>query len=341
MKKFKNILMIILAAAFVLPFSAICVSAADDAEIIVPKDGVSTGEQFKISITFSANENIGTVQSSLAYDDSLMQFISSDNASGGGGILNVNGFPDKQSNKYTIDFIFMGLQSGSANISLVNCAVLSPDGKILSTPTAQAEIKISGESAATTLIQSKTETTSVSTTTTKSATTSGTTAKGMPSEGVLKSLTVDHGTLEPAFAYNIYNYTVKVENSVTNVEIEGETASLSDYIWYTGKSECAVGKNVRTITVTDKSGKETTYTINIIRAAKGETFASEETKTTVSKKRAESSELSSVQDGMEKYRQLLNPALAIVLIILVIALAVVVFWIKGRINNDFSSKKKK
>ena len=36
---------------------------------------------------------------------------------------------------------------------------------------------------------------------------------------------------------------VNVDNSVTNVEIEGTTASPSDYIWYTGTSECQGCKN--------------------------------------------------------------------------------------------------
>ena len=107
-------------------------------------------------------------------------------------------------------------------------------------------------------METKTET--ETTTTTEKTTTTTTTAtktapsNGIPDKGVLTALTVDNGELSPAFAYNVYNYTVNVDNSVTNVEIEGTTASPSDYIWYTGTSECQVGENVRTITVTDVDG---------------------------------------------------------------------------------------
>ena len=344
MKKYSKILMIMLTLALLVPLCTISVSANGGAIIDSP-DKVTTGENFTVSITFSAEENIGTIQSSLSYDDSLLQFISSDNASGGGGILNINGFPASQSNELVVTLTFMGIKDGTAEISLVNSAILSPEGTMLGTPSAQTSIKLTGGEVSLTSVQT---TTQPQTTTTKkeTTTTEATTMKGMPSEGVLKSLTVDNGTLEPAFAYNVYEYTVKVDNSVTNVEIEGQTAALTDYIWYTGNSECMVGNNIRTITVTDQNGNETTYTITIIRAAPGETFSTTETGVVTTTRHTETKSVSSVRDddGMEKYRELLNPALAIVLVVLIIALVVVIYWMKTRVKRNItvtkSSRKK-
>ena len=186
-------------------------------------------------------------------------------------------------------------------------------------------------------METKTET-ETTTTTEKTTTTTTKTApsNGIPDKGVLTALTVDNGELSPAFAYNVYNYTVNVDNSVTNVEIEGTTASPSDYIWYTGTSECQVGENVRTITVTDVDGNAATYTVTIIRAAGGD---EQQTQTSQKKDGSDtSSAVSKNANVMDQYKKMLNTALAIVLIVLVIALVVIIIWIRGKIKGGKKDK---
>ena len=66
--------------------------ATGEAFFYPPKNPVMTDQQFEVSVTFSADSEIGSVQANIAYDDSVIEFVSSDNASGGGGVLTVNGF---------------------------------------------------------------------------------------------------------------------------------------------------------------------------------------------------------------------------------------------------------
>lgn len=332
MKKLRNIFAITLCMLITLPITVINVFATGEAFFYVPKNPVMIGQEFAVSITFSADSNIGSVQATLTYDDSAVEFVSGDNASGGGGVLTVNGFPEEMSAEVTFEFSFRALAQGEAAFELTNCAVYSPESDLIGSPTAYAKVTVGGD---------KVETTTEVTTTSKPEETTENTKKpsdGIPDKGVLTALTVDKGELTPAFAYNVYDYKVYVDNSVDNVEIEGTTASLSDYIWYTGTSECAVGENVRTITVTDVDGNETTYTVTIIRAADGETVQTE-TKDEESKiKKPDSSSLGSSknEDPMDPYKKLLNPALAIVLVVLVIALFVVIIWIKGKVKGGKS-----
>lgn len=342
----KKIISAVSAWTIMISCGLLGASAYGEADFSIPSNAVQTGENFTVSVTFSAEDNIGSVQSQLTYDDNLIEFVSSDNASGGGGTLSVNGFPSAEDDEVTFSFTFVGVSAGTARLDIENCAIYSYDGSLLGSPTAYASVTVSGGGTVTTESNAVTDTkaetsekSSEKTATESKETTVGTESKaekaptGMPDKGVLTALTVDNGTLTPEFAYNVYDYTVYVDYSVDNVEIEGTTASLTDYIWYTGTSECQVGENVRTVTVTDVDGNSTMYTIKIIRAEEGEkvTVPKDRSDNSAKKKKASSSTVSS--DAMEKYRNILNPALGIALAVLLIALVVVVVWIRGQFKK--------
>ena len=313
-KLVKRLFSSLLTAALAVPMTALTAHATGEAFFYPPKNPVMTDQQFEVSVTFSADSEIGSVQANIAYDDSVIEFVSSDNASGGGGVLTVNGFPDTPSSEVDFSFTFKGLSAGNANISLQSCQIYSPDSELIGSPTAYCVITVGSDK-----VETKTET-----------------SNGIPDKGVLTALTVDNGELSPAFAYNVYNYTVNVDNSVTNVEIEGTTASPSDYIWYTGTSECQVGENVRTITVTDVDGNAATYTVTIIRASGGD---EQQTQTAQKKDSSDtSSAVSKNANVMDQYKKMLNTALAIVLIVLVIALVVIIIWIRGKIKGGKKDK---
>ena len=102
-------------------------------------------QPFEVSVTFSADSEIGSVQANIAYDDSVIEFVSSDNASGGGGVLTVNGFPDTPSSEVDFSFTFKGLSAGNANISLQSCQIYSPDSELIGSPTAYCVITVGSD----------------------------------------------------------------------------------------------------------------------------------------------------------------------------------------------------
>jgi hypothetical protein len=85
----------------------------------------------------------------------------------------------------------------------------------------------------------------------------------------LKSLTVDMGTLVPEFNPNITNYSVTVENDVTNITILGETADSEASISGIGNHFLKTGENIFNIDVTASNGISVKrYAIVVVRKEK-------------------------------------------------------------------------
>ena len=341
MKKFR-----LLTAAAVVVLTALLMTipafATGEASFSIPDGAVDAGENFNVSLTFYATENRGSVQAEMAYDNNSVQFVSGDNASGGNGTVSIKS-SNSGSDEVTYNLTFKGLKPGSSTMNLVSCSILSENGSNVGSPTAYASVTV-GESTKVTNVTKEPEQTTATEKQTSEETTMPKTSiqetvdeNGVPTQGVLTSLTVDKGTLSPAFSWNVYDYTVNVGYDVTNVEVEGTTASQSDYIWYTGTSECQVGENIRTITVTDVNGNQSKYTIKIIRANEGETQKPVTSQTVKKNDKTDSSKV----DTFDQFRKTLTPVLIIVLIVLIIALVVVVFWIRTKVLGEFKNKKKK
>ncbi len=151
-KLVKRIFSSLLTAALAVPMTALTAHATGEAFFYPPKNPVMTDQQFEVSVTFSADSEIGSVQANIAYDDS-------DNASGGGGVLTVNGFPDTPSSEVDFSFTFKGLSAGNANISLQSCQIYSPDSELIGSPTAYCVITVGGDK-----VETKTETETTTTT---------------------------------------------------------------------------------------------------------------------------------------------------------------------------------
>ncbi len=317
---------------------SIQVFATGSAEFTIPDGAVASGEDFSVSLKFSADQNIGTVECNLVYDDSVIQFVDGDSASGGGGILSVRAFPESESSEISVSLKFKALKKGSSNIEISNCAILSQDGSTLGSPTAYAIITTADGGGATTTPQTpdSAATDSQSETTTTKATVA-TDENGVPVQGVLKSLEVSEGELIPAFSPNIYDYVVKVPNSVDYIEVEGVVAGVTDSIWYEGSKYLQVGDNVRRVSVTDENGNKKVYTITVQRQADSAT--EQESQVDVSQDEAETnvttskSNVSIVDDDnavKDKYKNILIPALSIVMFVLILALVILIVWLRKK-----------
>lgn len=354
-----KILFVIAALFAACMFGCITAHATGTADFAIPNEAVAVGGEFEITVTFSGDKNIGWVDTNLIYDDSALEFISGDGANGGGGILTIKDFPDSESKQITVALKFKALKNGSSELNLSNCAIFADDSSLIGSPTAYASITADDSAVTTTTAlppDDSSETDSSSeTTTTVTTTTVETGADGFPVKGVLKALTVSEGELIPAFSPDIYNYTVKVDNSVEYCEIEGTTASVTDYIWYEGSNYLQVGDNVREITVTDDNGNKRTYTIIIQRSEQASVTGSSQAaadEPSTSAVTAASSGKQSVKaddDGestFDQYKKVIMPALGIVMFVLVLALVIIIVWLRKKSqerkeqNSKKSSKRK-
>lgn len=341
-KKISRIFAIAAVSVILSALFSISAFAMGNAEFTIPKN-TATGKNFSVSLKVTADKDIGFVTAMITYDDTVAEFSPSDNASGGDGIINLKGFPDNASKELTFKLNFKALKSGTCRMNLTNCFVTSPDGDQIGSPTAYANVTVTGSG-------------SNSNDSHNENSVSSNTDNKQPPQGYLKSLTVSEGVLKPDFSFDIYDYHVDVDENVEICEIEGETASDTDSIWYTGNENLIVGNNVRTIEVTDKDGNSHVYTITITRA--GNPLSSEQIKddsssaslnTEISDSddtdisaNSDSSSLKAVtddEDGLAKYRKILTPALIIILIALIIALVVLVIWLRKK-KSEYRHEKK-
>lgn len=334
------------AALVIMTIFSFRALATGSALFYIPDDAVGTGEQFEVSVEFTADDVIGWVDTNFVYDSSAVQFVSGDGASGGGGILTIHDFPSSQTDTLTLTLRFIALKQGSSQMSISNCAIFAQDGSLLGSPSAYASITAAeGTTTVTTTPDSSPDSeddSSMSDTTTTITTpaTIETDENGYPTKGALTNITLSAGELVPAFSPDIYNYVVKVDNSIEYLEIEGTTASITDYIWYDGSNYLQVGDNIRAITVTADDGTERKYTIDVQRAEAAQTTESvqqpddtTQTETVTTTAGTDSKSVKIIEEkenALDQYKKILMPALGIVMFVLVLALVIIVVWLKKK-----------
>ncbi len=86
-------------------------------------------------------------------------------------------------------------------------------------------------------------------------------------DNTLKSLTVNTGTLSPAFSSSVLNYNVNVPYTTTSITLTAAKNHATATVSGDGAKTLAVGKNTFTITVTAQNGEKKTYTVTVTRAA--------------------------------------------------------------------------
>ena len=318
--------------------------ALTEAFFTLPDRGaVNKGDDFSITLTFSSTDSMGDVSAKVAYDTTALTFTGGTNASGGDGIIIINGNASGSSDvTYTLNFKGTAASRG-AQINIISSTVNTADGSSAGSPMAYANITVvdngsPAESSSPTQTSSQSETTPQATqapVSTESEKPSSSDIAPPPAVigGRLSSLTIDNGKLTPDFSPDVFEYTVNVDYDVTNVEVQANPANPADYVWYSGSSECQVGENVRTITVNDAYGNETVYTITVIRAQQNMvTTVSEPLQT----KHIPTTKANVNDDTLRHDKSLLNSALIIILIVLVMALVVIIFWIRNKIKGNKS-----
>lgn len=117
------------------------------AKLSVPQS-VSEGESFRITVTFTSNVNIGSVKARLDYDDNVIEFVSGDFASGGGGLCLINGWSEEVGKTSSFELDFKAVRTGSSQIHLEQAAVYSDIGDLIGAPEASASITVSVQSPA-------------------------------------------------------------------------------------------------------------------------------------------------------------------------------------------------
>ena len=85
------------------------------------------------------------------------------------------------------------------------------------------------------------------------------------SDNTLKDLSVPGYTLSPAFSKDNLDYTLKVPNDATKIDVKAITNDEKSSVKVVGNTDLKVGENVVTVEVTAEDGSKKTYKITVTR----------------------------------------------------------------------------
>ncbi len=89
------------------------------------------------------------------------------------------------------------------------------------------------------------------------------------SDATLSGLTIDPGSLSPAFSSSVTQYTATVANATTWIAVTAKPNDAAASAYVAGHASLAVGQNTVTVTVTAGDGTQKVYTILVTRQAAG------------------------------------------------------------------------
>lgn len=174
-KAFKRLIALPCALAIALSLLAPTVAFAEETAAVTAPDTVFLGEDFTVQVSFSADENIGSIKATLDYDSDIIEFVSGDFAVGGGGVCIINAWSEISSPQQNYKLTFHAVSEGSSQIVITRCLVYSETGDLLGAPTYIGSVTVDEAAATTTTTTATAEQTTTSETTTAAPTQTTTT----------------------------------------------------------------------------------------------------------------------------------------------------------------------
>lgn len=291
-----NVILCLVVLVGLFPLRA---NADSTLELSVPEN-IQSGSDFSVTVTFKADENIGSVSASLGYSSSDLEFVSSDNAIGSGGIADIEMFPENGSKSCEVVLNFRALRAGTTRLQLTNGSIMLTDGSLAdSLLSADADLTIKGgtapsDSVETVILPSDSSEIAAlepqdtdSSSNYDSSSTPDNSTDSEPAQAVgtarLKKLSISAGELRPAFSPQILEYDVTVPHDTEYISVDAELENEYDTIWYEGSEYLGIGMTPWTITVTSVDGSEqNVYRISVVRPSEDSSSLSDSSSEIVS-----------------------------------------------------------
>ena len=215
---------------------------AASAAITFSDPSVTAGSDVNVTMKVSSGDaNLARADVTIAYDASLLEFVSGTDASGGAGTVRINGGTNG-SGTGTLEYNlkFHTVTAGTATLTVQNYNIYDADESF-------AELEHQGSS----------------TVTIRSASATSTNAQ-------LSSLVVSPGTLTPAFSADTTSYALTVGTGVDTLAINAIAADSAASVQVSGNEQLNMGDNTVTITVTAADGtSQAVYTLAVTKQEGG------------------------------------------------------------------------
>lgn len=188
---------------------------------------ISNGDSVTVDVNVSSSSNLSYYEYTLDYDDSVLKLVR-------GNDYIVDRANNNSTKKFTNSFKFRALATGTSKITVKSYAVLDTKDNNLNVNVDPVTIKVSNSSS--------------------SNNNSGST--------YLSSLEIEGYSLSPKFSKTTTNYSVDIEDDISEVNVLAETEDADATLKGNGKISVVSGTNQIKLTVTN-DGEERTYTINV------------------------------------------------------------------------------
>ena len=188
------------------------------------------GNTITITIKFSSANQLGVIHYSMNYDSNYLSLT-------GGEQSNALVYKGSQKSD-SVKFTFKAKKKGDTTVTFKINEALDFDGNALSASSVSKTINIK--------TQAEIE-------------------ASYSKNNNLSSLSVNSGTLSPAFNKNTTEYSVTVENDVTKIAVSGSKEDSKSYVDGLKEYELEEGNNRIEVKVTAQNGTAKTYVINVTR----------------------------------------------------------------------------
>lgn len=132
----------VMVTCIVLAVTAITSFAANESASIGVPSQVKPGDEFKVTLTFTSSEDIGSVKSNIEYNSDVIEFVSGDFANGGGGLCILNGWPDEVGKTVSFDLTFKAVSKGSTQLLMTSTLIYNDLGDLMGKPVSAVTVDI-------------------------------------------------------------------------------------------------------------------------------------------------------------------------------------------------------
>ena len=189
---------------------------------------VVVGNTFKVTVTISSSEALGSWQYTISYDSNKVKLQS--------GESNVVDYGNGSTKSKSYTYTFKALRSGSANIGVKSYRAYAWDESLISLSAGSKTVKLITQED---LIASYSK------------------------DNTLKSLTVGNYELIPEFDKETLEYSVSVPSNIEKITLEAAVNDNAATLTGTGEKEVSEGDNIFEIIVTAENGSQKTYKVNV------------------------------------------------------------------------------
>ena len=218
-------------------------AAGQEVSLTLSSGEVQVGDWVEAELVFTSDTELAGVYAHITYDPTILEYLGGD-ADGDTGSLTISRMEENAERTLSYTLSFSAIGQGNTEIKVTETGMYNANAENIGSPTASAALTV-------------------------------TSAEQLSSNSALQNLMPSYGTLRPAFAADIYDYSLEVPNEIDSVVLTAVASDPTAGVEVGGVGSLAVGENLRPVTVIAQDGSTSVYTVHVFRAESEESAEEE------------------------------------------------------------------